>query len=73
MLKESFSDSDLLEGILTDSLSQVDEDHVREHLESIPAAVDDDLTVLPELRGVAHARLRQLKFVHLGLEPVLLL
>ena len=51
------------------SLLQVDEDHVREHLESIPTTVDDNLAAIPDLTGVPHSRLGKLVFVDLGLAP----
>ena len=55
------------------ALLEVDENDVREHLESVPATVDDDLTPVPNLTGVAHARLGQLVLVNFWLRPCLLL
>ena len=59
--------------VLTNAFSEVDENDIREHLEAVPASVDDDLGSVPELAGVAHPRLRQLEFFDLGLEPELFL
>ena len=51
------------------TLLEVDENDVGKHLEAVPTAVDDDLGAIPYLAAVAHARLRQLVFVYLWLEP----
>ena len=61
-----------VEGEFIDALFEIDEDHVREDLEAIPAAIDDDLRPVPELARVAHSRLGQFVFVHFRLEPMLL-
>ena len=58
---------------LVDAFLQIDENHVRQHLEPVPAAVDNDLGAIPHLAAVAHAGLRQFVFVDLWLEPRMLL
>ena len=58
---------------LVDAFLQIDENHVRQHLEPVPAAVDDDLGAIPHLAAVAHPGLWQFVFVDLWLEPRMLL
>lgn len=62
-----------IESQFVDALFEIDEDHIRKDLESVPAAVNDNLAAVPDLTGVAHARLRKLILVDLGLEPRVLL
>ncbi len=55
---------------LTNSFSEIDEYDIREHRESIPSTVYNDMATIPKLTRVAHSRLRQLLLVHLGLVPL---
>ena len=54
---------------LLNSLLQIYKYHIREHLEPIPAAVDNNLWPVPQLAWVPHPRLRQLVFVNFWLKP----
>ena len=40
------------------SLFEVNKDNIREDLEPIPTAIDDNLAAVPDLTGMAHAWLR---------------
>lgn len=68
----SLDDGRDIESQLVDSLLQVNEDHIGEHLEPVPASIDDDLASVPDLAGVAHSWLGQLVLLDLGLIPNLL-
>ena len=71
----SFSPDDLwnIETQLVNALFQIDEDDIREDLETVPTPINDNLTAVPHLRGMAHPRLRKLVLVDLGLAPRLFL
>jgi len=56
--------------VLTNALSKVDEDHIREDREAVPATINDDVTSIPQLTRVPHARLWEFLLVHFGLIPL---
>lgn len=58
-----------VEAQLINAFLQVDEDNIRQHLESVPSSVDDYLTSIPYLTRVTHPWLWQLHFVYLRLVP----
>ena len=66
-------DGRYVEAEFVDALLQVYKNHVRQHLEAIPATVDYYLATVPNLGTVAHARLRKFVLVYFWLEPGVLL
>lgn len=58
-----------VEAELIYSFFEIDENHVGEDLEPVPTAVNNYLTSVPDLTGVAHSRLRQLHFIYFWLIP----
>jgi len=62
-----------VEAEFVNALFEVNKDDVREHLETIPASVDDNLAAVPDLTRVAHSWLRKFMFVNFWLRPGLFL
>lgn len=58
-----------IEAQFVDTLFQINKDDVGKHLEPVPAPVNNDLTAVPNLTGVAHTWLRKLMLVNFGLRP----
>lgn len=54
----SSDDAGNVEAKFVDSLLQVDEDDIREHLKSVPPSIDDNLTSIPDLTRMTHSGLR---------------
>ena len=50
-----------------DPFFQVDEYHIRQYLETVPAAIYNYLTPIPHLTGVPHPRLWQLMLINFWL------
>lgn len=70
-----FSSNDTwdVEAEFIDALLKINKNDIREHLESVPATINDNLTPVPNLTRVAHSRLGKFVFVDLWLGPGLLL
>ena len=62
-----------VEAQLFNTFLEVDEDDIGEHLETVPASIDDNLAAVPHLTRMAHSWLRQLMLVHFWLRPSLFL
>ncbi len=55
---------------LTESISEVNEDHIRQYLVTIPPTKYNNMASFPETAGVPHSRLgRCLALINLGGEP----
>jgi hypothetical protein len=54
------------------SFLEIDEYNIRQNLKSIPTSINDNLTSVPNLTGVAHSWLRQFVLVNFRLGPGLL-
>ena len=62
-----------VEAELVNSLFEINENDIRQNLESVPSSINDDLRTIPDLWGVTHSWLRKLMLVHLRLGPCLFL
>jgi hypothetical protein len=51
----STDDAGYVEAELIHALLQVDKNNVGKNLETVPSSVNDDLTAVPDLAGVAHS------------------